>query len=47
MPRKKTQEEFEKEIFDINPNIEVIREYKNNYTPVSFKCKVCGYEWST
>ena len=47
MPRKKTQEEFGKEIFDINPNIEVIREYKNNYTPVSFKCKVCGYEWST
>ena len=47
MPRRKTQEQFEKDIFDINPNIIVTSSYINNYTKVGFKCKVCGYEWET
>ena len=30
-----------------NPNIELNSTFINLTTPVSFKCKKCGYEWST
>lgn len=43
MSRKKTHEEFIEELKEINPNIEVLGEYKNNRTGIKCKCKVCGY----
>lgn len=44
MPRKKkTHEEFIEELKEINPNIEVLGEYKNVRTGIKCKCKVCGY----
>lgn len=30
----------------INPNIEVLGEYKNISTNIPCKCKICGHEWS-
>lgn len=46
MPRKKTHEEYLIAVSQINPNIEVIEEYKNNRTPILHKCKLDGYLWS-
>lgn len=43
--RKKTPEEFTKEMSRINNNILVIGEYKNNRTKVLVKCNKCGNEW--
>ena len=43
MPRKKTHEEFVEELSKINPNIEVLGEYKDSRTGIKCKCKVCGY----
>ena len=44
--RKLTQEEFEKRLYDLNKNIEVIGKYQNNSTKVICKCKICHDEWS-
>lgn len=43
--RYKTQEDFEKQVFQINPNIQVIGKYINSNTKISFKCKICHHEW--
>ena len=45
MARKKTHEEYVKEVFKINSNIEVIGKYINNKTKILHKCKIDGYEW--
>ena len=42
---KRTHEDFVKEIADKFPNIEVVGIYKNANTPISCRCKACGYEW--
>lgn len=36
---------FYEQIKKINPDIEIIGEYKNSVTPVRCKCKIDGYEW--
>lgn len=41
----KTQEEFIKEMKEIDPTIEIVGEYKNNKTKIKCKCKDCRYEW--
>lgn len=41
----KTQEEFEQELAQINPDIEVLSEYSGYFQPVTCKCKLCGYTW--
>jgi len=46
MNRKKTQEEFEQELFKINPNIEVLGKYINIDTKILCRCKIDGYEWN-
>lgn len=46
MSKKKTQEEFEKELYKINPNIEVIGKYINSNSKIHCKCKIDGYEWN-
>lgn len=43
--RKKTPEEFKKEMIRINNSISVIGEYQNNRTKVFVKCNKCGNEW--
>ena len=46
MPRRKTHEEFTKELFLLFPNIEIKSgQYVNNKTKLSFICKKDGCEW--
>ena len=45
--RYKTTEDFKKQVFQINPNIEVLDDYINSKTKIKFKCRICGYEWVT
>ena len=42
---KKTNEQYAKELQEINKNIIVIGEYINAKTPILHKCLVDGYEW--
>lgn len=42
----KLKETFKEEMNEINPDIEILSEYKNWNTLISCKCKKCGYEWS-
>lgn len=45
---KKNHKRFEKELNDkYNGNIIAIEEYVNSYTPITFKCNVCGNIWRT
>lgn len=43
--QKKTSEEYNKEVFELNSNIEVVGEYINNRTKILHRCKIDGYEW--
>lgn len=45
--RRKTHEEFIKEMEEKQPNIEVLSEYIGATKKVDCKCKVCNYEWSS
>lgn len=45
MSKKKTHEEYVKEVTIINPNIVVIGKYVNAKTKIMHKCKIDGYEW--
>lgn len=42
---RKTQEEFETDVKDINSNISVIGVYKGSAISTKLKCNICGYEW--
>ena len=42
---RKTQEEFEKELHNINPYIFVIGKYKSSGAPIRIRCSRCDYEW--
>ncbi len=44
--RRKTTEQFIEELNKINPNIEVIGEYKGAREPILVKCKIDGHKWS-
>lgn len=44
--RRKTHEQFIKELNNINSNIEVMGDYKNNKTAIKCKCKIDGNIWS-
>lgn len=44
---KKTQEQFEKEVSEKQPNLVVIGKYINNNTKILLRCNVCGLEWET
>ena len=45
MPKKKTHEEFIKQMNIINSNIEILSQYQNNKTKVNCKCKICNHQW--
>ena len=42
---RKTDEQYEKELAKINPNIIVLGEYINANTPILHQCKLDGYIW--
>lgn len=43
--RRKTHEQFVQELNEVNPNIEILSEYKNNHEKVECKCKIDGHIW--
>ena len=45
--RRKSQNEFEKDLYKVNPKIEVIGEYKGSHKFVKCRCKIDGYEWES
>ena len=45
MGRKKTSEQFAKEMESINPSIELIGVYVASSERILVRCKECGYEW--
>ena len=47
MGKKKTHNEFLKELHTINDKIEVLGTYVNTHTKIQCKCKIDGYIWST
>lgn len=42
-----TTKSFKEKIKEINPYVEVIGEYINNYTKIKCRCLIDGYEWET
>lgn len=44
--RTLSQEEFENMIKDVNPDLEIISEYKGMEYDITVKCKKCGYVWT-
>ena len=45
--RKKTHEEFVKELEQLNPNIEALGEYQGSYIKIWFRCKIDNFEWES
>ena len=43
--KKKTHDEYIKEVLEKNPDVEVIGIYQNSSTKILHKCKICGNEW--
>lgn len=41
----KTHEQYVRDVANVNPDIEVIGEYINAYTPILHRCKFDGAEW--
>lgn len=41
----KTDEQFRKEVYDKNPNIDPLETYINDRTKIKVKCKECSNEW--
>lgn len=44
--KRRTQEEFENRLNQINPYIKVMGKYVNNNTKITCKCLICNNEWS-
>ena len=46
MGKLKTQEQYEKELYDFNPNVKIIDEYISSHTKTNFKCLIhnCTYK---
>ena len=45
--RKKTHEEFVKELEQLNPNIEALGEYQGSYIKIWFRCKIDNFKWES
>lgn len=43
--RRKTHDEYVRQVIEINPNIEVIGEYSGSNIKILHKCHICGNEW--
>lgn len=44
---KRTKNEYIEELKNINPNIEIVGEFKNISTKATFTCKICDNVWTT
>lgn len=44
---KRTKDEYIEELKNINPNIEIVSEFKNITTKATFRCRVCEHIWDT
>ena len=44
---KKTHNQFLKELYDVNPNIEILSEYINADSFITCKCLICGHIWES
>lgn len=40
-----TNDEFLRRSYSINPNIEILEEYKNQHTKIKCRCKIDNHEW--
>lgn len=47
MSRRKTHEEFLKEVNSANDTTIILSEYQTRNTSIKCKCKICGYRWET
>lgn len=45
MTARKTTAQFKAELSRVNPDIEVLGEYKTSKSPIRVRCCVCGHEW--
>lgn len=43
--KRGTQEDYVKELSQVDNNLEVIGKYINRHTNILHRCKICGYEW--
>ena len=43
--RRKTQEVYEQELYEVNPNLVCLEQYVLSTTPILHKCLIDGYEW--
>lgn len=41
----KPQDEFIRQLKQINPTIEIVGSYTGRHSPVKARCLICGYEW--
>lgn len=44
--KKKSQDQFLKEVCELHPNIEVLGEYNGTINRILVRCKIDGHEWS-
>ena len=42
----RSQDDFEAEVKEKNPDVEIIGTYTGRHSPVKVRCKICGFEWS-
>lgn len=42
---KKRHSEYVRQLQEVNPNLEVLEEYKTTHEPLKTRCKVCGHIW--
>lgn len=47
MSKKKTHDEYVKEVSIKNPNVDIIGTYINSNTKIAHKCVVCGHTWES
>ena len=47
MPKRKTHNDFIKELNKINKDVHILEQYKNNHSKMKCRCKICNNEWST
>lgn len=45
--KRKSNEEFLSEVKEVNPNIKVLEEYKNDSTKIEVQCIICNHKWKT
>lgn len=41
----KDQEDFEKQLKNVNPDVKIIGQYTGRHNPVKTKCLICGHVW--